>query len=172
MFHLELLIWSHSGSSLISFRWSFNSYELEHYLTLAFYLPFSAVVPPLEQTATNLIAAENWFWALTPFAPVTDAGWNDVLQAVLPVTADPYHELLNVKLPINQPAVSIPFKVEKVSPVLLLTGPMIVNIVDSSPLTGLSFTVTNLSTSLINILLNMNLPTANYTFQALVTVVG
>jgi hypothetical protein len=65
----------------------------------------------------------------------------------------------------------IPFQVEKVSPALLLSGPMIVNVVDAEPLTGLSFTVTNLSTSLLAIQLNALLDSANYVFNALVTVV-
>ena len=113
-----------------------------------------------------------------PFAPVTDAGWNEALHAVLPVVNDPYHELLNYPLPANQPNVIIPFQVAKQSPVLLLSGPMIVNAIDTNPLTGLAFTVTNISTSLLGIVLNANLPVganppaSNYSFQGLVTVVG
>jgi hypothetical protein len=66
----------------------------------------------------------------------------------------------------------IPFAVEKVSPAILLSGPMIINTVDASPLTGLSFTVLNISTSLLVIQLNALLDSPNYIFQALARVVG
>ena len=145
------------------------------------YLPFSAVTAPLQQTPSQFTSSQSYAWMWIPFAPVTDAGWNEALHAVLPVVNDPYHELLNYPLPANQPNVIIPFAVPKQSPVLLLSGPMIVNTVDAAPLTGLSFTVTNISTSLLGIVLNANLPAgtgsagpsvSNYTFQGLVTVVG
>jgi hypothetical protein len=109
---------------------------------------------------------------------VVDAGWNDALHAVLPVEATPYHELIDYAMPSMMQDMVIPFRVEKVSPVLLLSGPMILNVVDPTPLTGLSFTVTNLSTSLMGIQLNALLPvvpassTSNYRFRGLISVVG
>jgi hypothetical protein len=114
-----------------------------------------------------------------------DAGWNQALHAVLPVTSNPYHELISYQMPSGIQDMVIPFAVEKVSPVLLLSGPMIVNVVDEEPLTGLGFTVLNISTSLLVIQLNALLPPldaetnppgasalSNYVFKALVTVVG
>jgi len=85
-------------------------------------------------------------------------------------------------MPANQQDMVIVFAVEKVSPVILLSGPMIMNVVDRDPLTGLAFTVTNLSTALVAIQLNALLPAAvppsspaglsNYYFKAFAQVVG
>jgi hypothetical protein len=135
-------------------------------------LPFSAVAQPLQQQPSGFISTAGFCWGWQPFAPVVDAGWNQALHAVLPVTADPYHELINYAMPVGVADMVIPLAVEKVSPVLLLSGPMISNFVDASPLTGLSFTVINMSTSLLVIQLNALLDSSNYRFQALVTVVG
>jgi hypothetical protein len=110
----------------------------------------------------------NWM----PFAPVTEAGWCQVLKPVLPIPATMYGELINYTMPEGVQDMIIPFAVEKVSPVLLLSGPMITNFVDASPLTGLSFTVVNMSTSLLVIQLNALLDSPNYRFMALVQVVG
>lgn len=145
------------------------------------YLPFSAVAGPLQQNASQFVTSVGSEWAWYPFAPIVDAGWNEALHAVMPVVNNAYHELLDYQMPAGEQDMVIPFCVEKVSPFLLLSGPMIVNVVDVNPLTGLSFTVTNISTSLLTIQLNALLPAAaapagpllsNYHFRALVTVVG
>ena len=147
------------------------------------YMPFSAVAGPLQQNASQFVTSAGFCWAWYPFAPIVDAGWNEALHAVLPVTNNAYHELINYAMPTNTQDMIIPFSVEKVSPVLLLSGPMIVNTVDANPLSGLSFTVTNISTSLLAIQLDALLPppdppadqssaVSNYRFMALVTVVG
>ena len=136
------------------------------------YLPFSAVATPLAQTAAPFTSSSTYSWSWYPFAPVVDAGWNEALWAVIPVVNDAYHELLNFPLPVGQANVVIPFQFEKVSPVLLLSGPMIVNTVDNNPLSNLSFTITNISTSLLAVSLSANVDSANYLFQGLVTVVG
>jgi hypothetical protein len=81
-------------------------------------------------------------------------------------------ELIDYAMPMGVQDMVIPFAVEKVSPVLLLSGPMIVNFVDGNPLTGLSFTVLNISTSLLVIQLNALLDSPNYRFKSLITVVG
>lgn len=116
-----------------------------------------------------------------------------MLHAVLPIMASPYFELIDYEMPAGVQDMIIPFSVEKVSPVIMLSGPMIINVVDMNPLTGLSFTVTNISTSLLAIQLNALLPAkdevtgplpgggsvedgssdvSNYRFRALATVVG
>lgn len=145
------------------------------------YLPFSAVAGPLQQSPSAFVSSVGSEWAWYPFAPVVDAGWNEALHAVMPVCNNAYHEIINYFLPANVQDMVIPFAVEKVSPFLLLSGPMIGNSIDPNPLTGLSFTVTNLSTSLMEIQLNAKLPAAapprgplfsNYGFRALITVVG
>jgi hypothetical protein len=105
---------------------------------------------------------------------------------VTPLQPTPYYELINYQMPSGIQDMIIPFLVEKVSPVILLSGPMIINVVDETPLTGLGFTVTNISTSLLAIQLNALLPAAaqlteeelttsnlsNYWFRALATVQG
>lgn len=144
------------------------------------YLPFSAVDPPMRQVPSLFVTSAGYSWGWYPFAPVVDAGWNEALHAVLPIQPTPYNELIDFVLPPLTQDIIIPFCVEKVSPVLLLSGPMILNTVDADPLTGLSFTVMNLSTSLMAIQLNAFLPEkvppvsgqSNYRFRALVTVVG
>ena len=136
------------------------------------YLPFSAVQPPLTQNPSQFVTSSGYAWAYQPFAPVVDAGWNEALHAVMPVVPSAYSEIINYMMPANVQDMIIPFQVEKVSPVLLLSGPMIVNVIDATPLTGLGFTVTNISTSLLAIQLNALLDTGNYMFRALVTVVG
>jgi hypothetical protein len=154
------------------------------------YLPFSAVAAPLQQNPSLFSSSTGFCWSWYPFAPVVDAGWNQALHAVVPITASPYSELINFQMPPNEQDMIIPFSVEKVSPVILLSGPMILNTVDENPLTGLSFTVLNVSTSLLVIQLNALLPeqdagpppeppppqpfppVSNYWFRALATVVG
>jgi hypothetical protein len=135
------------------------------------YLPFSSVVQPLTQAPSQFSGGQSVTWGWQPFAPVVDAGWNEALWAVIPVTNDAYHELVNFALPSGANSAVIPFAVEKVSPALLLSGPMIVNTVDANPLSNLTFTVTNISTSLLAISLSSNLDSGNYKFQGLVTVV-
>lgn len=135
------------------------------------YLPFSAVNAPLQQIPSGFEATYGCAGYRKPFAPVVDAGWNEALHGVIPVSADPYHELLDYPLPQGIQDVIIPFQVAKVSPVLIISGPMIVNMVDPSPLTGLSFTVTNISTALLAVQLNALLDSRNYRFTGLVTVV-
>lgn len=152
------------------------------------YLPFSAVEGPLTQNPMQFVyvTSKGYQWCWYPFAPVVDAGWNQVLQAVTPLQPTPYYELINYQMPSGIQDMIIPFLVEKVSPVILLSGPMIINVVDETPLTGLGFTVTNISTSLLAIQLNALLPAAaqlteeelttsnlsNYWFRALATVQG
>jgi hypothetical protein len=149
------------------------------------YLPFSAVQAPLEQNPSLFSSSAGFCWSWFPFAPVVDAGWNQALHAVVPVVPSPYSEIINFQMPPNVQDMIIPFGVEKVSPVILLSGPMIINVVDASPLTGLGFTVLNVSTSLLVIQLNALLPVpelpshgpegnplSNYWFRALATVVG
>lgn len=136
------------------------------------YLPFSSVERPLLQTPSLFTTSCGFrlFWQ--PFAPVTDEGWNEALHAVLPVVPDPWHELIDYKLPAGELNIIIPFLVEKVSPVILITGPMIVNTVDTDPLAGVTFVIVNISTSLLAIKLNMVLDTGNYHLMTLATVVG
>lgn len=113
-----------------------------------------------------------------PFAPVTEAGWLN-LVACCPVVPDMFQELINYVMPSGVQDMIIPFAVAKISPVILLSGPMILNSVDAAPLSGLSFTVMNLSTSLMAIQLNAILPEgavvgsglSNYVFRGLVMVV-
>jgi hypothetical protein len=135
------------------------------------YLPFSGVKAPLSTKASPYTAGQPFAREWVPFAPVADAGWNDTLRPVIPITPSPYQEVISFALPANQQDVLVPFTVEKVSPALLLTGPMIVNTVDSDPLSGIGFVITNLSTGLLTLQLNCLLPTTNYIFQALVSVV-
>lgn len=136
------------------------------------YLPFSGVAAPLSQNPSQFTSTTGYSWGPYPFAPVVDAGWNEALWAVIPVTNDAYHELVNYAIPNGANAAVVPFQFTKVSPVLLLSGPMIVNSVDTNPLSNLTFTVTNISTSLLAISLSANVDSANYLFQGLVTVVG
>jgi len=79
---------------------------------------------------------------------------------------------LDYALPQGIQDVLIPFAVEKISPVLLLNGPQIINLVDSAPFANVSFCVTNMATSSLCIQLNCLLDSGNYRFQALVTVMG
>lgn len=135
------------------------------------YLPFSAVEAPLLQNPSGFEQTYGCTGYRKPFSPVVDAGWNEALHGVIPVSADPYHELLNYPLPEGIQDVIIPFVVPKVSPVIVLSGPMIVNMVDLRPLTGLSFTVTHISTALLALQMNALLDSRNYRFTGLVTVV-
>lgn len=146
------------------------------------YLPFSAVDAPLQQNPSAFATSTGLAWAWYPFAPITEAGWNQWLEPVIAPQPSPYCELINYRMPSHTQDIIIPFLVEKVSPVILLSGPMIVNVVDASPLTGLSFTVFNISTALIAIQLNALLPDpdtgpvagglSNYYFRAFAQVAG
>jgi hypothetical protein len=136
------------------------------------YLPFSAVEAPLQQNASYFVSSTGYWWDWYPFAPNVEPGWNDTLRPVPSFEASPYGELIDYGMPQGVADMIIPFSVEKISPVLLLSGPMIVNVVDDNPLTGLSFTVTNISTSLLVIKLNALLDTGNYRFKGFVRVVG
>lgn len=148
------------------------------------YLPFSAVDIPLQQNPSQFISSAGHWWLWYPFAPVCEPGWNAALQAVPPIQASPYRELIDYQMPVGEQDMIIPFEVEKVSPVILLSGPMIANFLDANPLTGLAFTVLNMSTSLLVIQLNALLPAgdpatttpesplSNYRFKAMATVVG
>jgi hypothetical protein len=136
------------------------------------YLPFSAVEAPLQQSPSAFVTSTGYAWSWYPFAPITDAGWNQWLRPVILPQPSPYAELIDYAMPQGVQDMIIPFAVEKISPVILLSGPMIVNVVDASPLTGLSFTVTNLSTALMAIQLDALLDSANYRFKGFVQVVG
>jgi hypothetical protein len=107
-----------------------------------------------------------------PYGPITDAGgWNETLRSVIPVRSTPWDEVIEYRLPEKRQEILIPFKVEKVSPALLLSGPMIFNFLDESPFANVNFMVTNLSTSLMALQLNCLLDSENYWFRALVSVV-
>jgi len=146
------------------------------------YLPFSAVEAPLQQEASCFVTSFGMMWWLQPFAPVTEAGWNETLRCVGPITPNKYSEIVDYVLPSGVQDVLIPFAVEKISPVVMLTGPMIINVIDdpSDLLVGLSFTLTNISTSSLSIQMNAILPSgsgpdpslSNYRWRSLVTVVG
>lgn len=153
------------------------------------YLPFSAVQAPLTQSPSGFsevppiygLAGAGWRGA--PFAPVTTPG--APFQLVTSAVPSMWAELVDQALPANTQDIIISFAIEKISPNLALTGPMIINVVDLDPLTGLSFTVMNISTALLAIQLNALLPdkgsfqtppvvtgTTNYRFRSYVTVVG
>ena len=134
------------------------------------YLPFSEVASPLTQSPSLFSVNAGMYWRnWYPFAPVTCPGWNEGLHPVCPITATPYGELIDYAMPMGVQDMIIPFAVEKVSPGLLLSGPMISNFVDVNPLCGLAFTVLNISTSLLVIQLNALMESPNYVFSALVS---
>jgi hypothetical protein len=139
---------------------------------MAVYLPFTSVASPLGMVPSLFTVGQHFWRGRVPYSPITDAGgWNETLRSVIPVRSNPYDELVEYRLPENRQEILIPFKVEKVSPALILAGPMIFNVVDEEPFANVNFMVTNLSTSLMTLQLNCLLDSENYWFRSLVSVV-
>jgi len=136
------------------------------------YLPFSAVQSPLTQFPSEFVNSGGYGRYWFPFARVAEAGWNEALHPVITLQPSKWSEAIDWPLKAGVQDQIVPFAVEKISPVILLNGAMIVNEVDPLPYANVSFIVTNLSTSLLAIQLNCLLDSGNYRFQALAMVIG
>jgi hypothetical protein len=108
----------------------------------------------------------------TPFASEIDPSASAFYGLFAPFMADGTKELVRYNLPQNQPLVTIPMSVQKLSNNLGITGPVFYNTVDSTPMVGLTFEPTNFATSSITGLVNFNAPTSNYWVEFVVFVAG
>lgn len=108
-----------------------------------------------------------------PLSSGVEPGWNQVISTTaLNVTNDANVELVTYNLPQSQQAITIPFTVTKASANYLLFGATIYNLVDSSVLTGITFTPTTFSTTSVTGLLSGTVNTANYYIKFIVAVTG
>ncbi len=97
-----------------------------------------------------------------PFSSQVEPSTYAFISLLAPFPADNVKEQIVFNLPQNQPLITIPLSVQKLSNNLGMTGPVFYNITDSTPLIGLTFTPTTFSSSSITGLVNANINSANY----------
>lgn len=104
-----------------------------------------------------------------PWASEVDPG-AQLTSLVLPLTASSTLEQVTYKIPQGQQYITVPFTVNKASGSYLLLGINFSNVVDSTVISNLTFTITNRATNGVTGLLSAPVDTANYNVSFIVIV--